>query len=453
MPKSESNRASRFDFSILTRHHGRPAPAWILGVGGSVILSAVARAIGLVNAVLLARLLQPAGYGLYSYAFAVATALAIPSQFGIPTVVTREVAAGDGLGRWDLARGAIKWAYAGIALCSTVVLVFASAVLVFRGSDLTEFEITTYAVAMTLIPLFALDELRIAVLAGLRYIVLSRLPGEILRSLIVLCGLLVISAVAPSSFFNATNAMALLALAAGSSYIISSFILHRVRPVELKEAKPTYSIRCWNRSALPIALTTGIGFLNQSASLLIVGSFLSYSDVGHYRVAILGSGLVVLGLGAVNNALAPYYARFSAQSDHVSLQRFTTRSAQIALLVAMPLTAIYAAIGGVLIEKFFGNGYASAYWPLVILAVGQLFIAATGSVGMILYMSHHERDASLGAATGAGVNVAASLLLVPHFGIIGAAYATAASEVVWGIMWCWLVWRRLGIIPGPVSLR
>ncbi len=431
----------------------RVVPAWMLSVGGSVVISSAARAIGLANAVLLARLLKPADYGVYSYSLTLASALAVPAQFGIPTVVTREVAAGYGVKRWDLALGSIKWAYRGISAISAFVLAIASAALMLRSSALSEMQLWTLAIAMPLVPLLALDELRISVLAGLQRIVLSRPAGEVFRALFVLLGLLLITAADSALSFSATDAMVLTVAAAGSALVFGTVVLLRVRPVELTRANATYSVRDWNRSALPIALTTGIGFLNQSVAFLILGAFVASTDVGLYRVATLGAGMIITVLGTVNTALAPYFAVHAARGDSEMLQRFTTRSARTALLAALPLIMLYALAGKFFIQTLFGREYSSAYWPLVIISFGQLFTASTGSIGTILYMSNHERDATIGAAAGACVNIALSLVLVPGFGIDGAAYATTASEVVWGAVWAWYVWKRLAIIPGPFFRR
>jgi O-antigen/teichoic acid export membrane protein len=95
----------------------------------------------------------------------------------------------------------------------------------------------------------------------------------------------------------------------------------------------------------------------------------------------------------------------------------------------------------------FGAEYESAYVPLVILCVGQLVNASMGSVGALLNMTGHERDTTKSILVAAVVNVALNLSLVPHWGIIGAAVATASTLTVWNLIMWHKVRARIGIEP------
>jgi len=102
----------------------------------------------------------------------------------------------------------------------------------------------------------------------------------------------------------------------------------------------------------------------------------------------------------------------------------------------------------------FGPEYDASYGPLLILIAGQAVNSAAGSVGFLLNMTGHERDTAAGMGVAVALNLALNLALIPSWGILGAATATAFSMAVWnGLLW-WRVWRKLGInslafpIPG-----
>lgn len=428
-------------------------PPWLRGVVGSTGVIVLARGIGLVNAALLAHLLHPAGYGLYSYAYAIAALLAIPAQFGIPTVVTREVATAESLSQWGLGRGVIHWAHSCIAAFSLVILAIAAGVLLSIAGDLSTGELLTYAVAIILIPVLSLDSLRGATLIGLRHVVLGQLPSNLLRPLLMLVVLLVAFLAVPTLVADPLNAMLLLVVAAIIAYLIGGAILLRVRPHELAHAKPSYAARQWSQSALPIGLNSGLQLVNQYASIVLLGIFATKAEVGQYQIAVLGASMIVMALQAVNATLSPYFARAIARDDRPALQRFMTRSAQVALLVAVPSVIIYAVFGRQLLDLFFGMAYRDAWLPLVILAVGQLVNAAVGSVGTLLYMSNHERDVVVGVGIGTVSNVVLNLALIPLFGMKGAAIATATSMAIWNLVLCGRVWRRLHVMTGPIKFR
>lgn len=426
-------------------------PKWLRDLSGSFVLSLIARALGLANAAMLARILQPESYGLYSYALAIVTALSLLAQFGIPTIVTKEIAAAESQGNWSQAKGVIKWGYKSISILVVIVFLVLSLIALTQYEHWGHSEILTYSVSVFMIPLLALEEMRIAILNGLRKIMLSRVPGELLRSTLV-CLCLVWFMVFPSDShgMDAAQAMTIIVIVSVISFGIGTWILVRVEPQEIKHCKPHYSSRQWITSALPIALTAGIGFLNQSTATLILGAFLSKSDVGYYRIAMLGSNLVLIALTTINSGLAPYFSRSFAGSDWRQLQHLAVRSAQLALAVSALIVMTYFIFGHSAIVAGFGEAYADAYAPLLILAIGQLVTAATGSAGVILYMTGNGREVSIGAMLGAVINVIANVILVPRYGIVGAACATVVSESVWTLTWCYLLWKRIGIISFPI---
>ena len=74
-----------------------------------------------------------------------------------------------------------------------------------------------------------------------------------------------------------------------------------------------------------------------------------------------------------------------------------------------------------------------------ILVTPQLTNLMFGQVGLILNMTGHERDTTRGMAIAAGSNVALNLVLIPLFGMCGAAVATAITVVLWKT----ILWRSL----------
>ena len=79
--------------------------------------------------------------------------------------------------------------------------------------------------------------------------------------------------------------------------------------------------------------------------------------------------------------------------------------------------------------------------------LGQLVNCGVGSVGYLLLMSGHEKRLIKVQVAMAGVMIAASVALIPHWGIIGAAVAAAITNVGMN-MWNLLEVRKaLGISP------
>jgi O-antigen/teichoic acid export membrane protein len=106
--------------------------------------------------------------------------------------------------------------------------------------------------------------------------------------------------------------------------------------------------------------------------------------------------------------------------------------------------------------NIFGQDFVDGKGALIILSVGRLLNVAFGSVGAIMIMTGHEREAAFGVGVSAVANVMLNATLIPKWGINGAALATTISLILWNVTLCTYVFRRLGInatILGAVRSR
>ena len=102
--------------------------------------------------------------------------------------------------------------------------------------------------------------------------------------------------------------------------------------------------------------------------------------------------------------------------------------------------------------SIFGPEFLPAAPALAVLAIGQLVNAGSGSVGSLLTMTGHERDAAVGFGLSAVMNVALNVLLIPLWGPLGAAVATASSLIAWNVILSFAVYRRLRIDATALGL-
>jgi O-antigen/teichoic acid export membrane protein len=95
----------------------------------------------------------------------------------------------------------------------------------------------------------------------------------------------------------------------------------------------------------------------------------------------------------------------------------------------------------------FGHDFEAGWVILVIGTAGQLVNCAVGSVGYLLLMSGHERRLVRIQLVAGVVTVSCCLLLVPRWGIVGAAVAAALGNAG-SNAWClWEVKKVLGLFP------
>jgi O-antigen/teichoic acid export membrane protein len=401
--------------------------------------------------VVLARALGPHGYGVYSYVLALTTVLAIPAQFGLPPLIVRETARAAVGAEWGLMRGLWRFATLTALLLSLALAMLAGLSAIVLGGRLPATEIATYAWSLALIPLVALGNLRAAALRGLQRVVQGQLPDQIIRPAALVVA--VLTALALHDRLGPDEAMELYVAAALLAFTVGAVLLRRARPPELATGPiPVYRVRPWLAAILPLALIGGLQLVNRQTDTVMLGMFTTADQVGIYRVASQGALLVAFGLSAINMVVAPIFAKLYAEGDMARLQRVVTASSRAVLLFALPPVIALVFWGGPILRLVFGKGYTSGDTAMAILCVGQLVNATFGSVVTLLNMSGHERMTLKGVAVAAVGNIVGNAILIPLWGIAGAAVATSVTLGLWNI----LLWRgvrhRLGIDSTAFSL-
>lgn len=417
-----------------------------LPIGSSIAvgLRIVQTMIGALLAVALARTLGPRDYGFYSYALALIFLMATPVRFGLPELLVRELAASHVNSAWGRLRGVLRWTL-GVSVGVSVAVIGLTLVLVlwFRIGR-NSVDVLTLYWGLALLPLLVLCSMRGAALRGLGLAIPGQLAEQALRPTILLCAVIVAASIVRVDL-SAEQVMALHVGAAGVALLFGQVLLYRSTPPESKRVEPVYETRRWAMSAGPLALIAGLQFINTNADVVMIGALVDAKAVGIYRAVSQGAALVTLGLVAVNLVVAPQIARLWTRQQLADLQGLMVQSARAVLAMGAPIALALMLLGRPILRFAFGPEFSAGVAPLAILAAGQVFNCATGLVGSLLIMTGHERDVVFRVSVAAILNVGLNLLLIPAFGLAGAALATSTTYVVWNVLLWLLVHRRVGV--------
>lgn len=416
----------------------------VRGSTGSFLIKGAQTFLALGLMVTLARLLGADGYGIYAYVLALVEIVAIPARSGLRDLTVREVAAYREKHAWGLMQGVLKFGLVGILLLGVVVGAVAWSTKGWFTGGWSAEKINTLGWGLLLLPLMALSNFAGAALRGLKNIVQGLLPDSILRraGLLIVCG--GVWWLSPESL-TPSGAMSFHALAAGGAFLAGTWMFLRVVPDQTGTAPAEYRIKEWLASLGPLSLISGMQMINSRADIVMLGIFRPSSEVGIYRIAAQGGLLVAFGLKAVNMAVAPHFSSLWASEDIERLQRVVTVAARAALFVALPVALVFIVGGDLVLEFVFGEEYASGHAALAIISVGQVINTAIGSVMLLLNMTGHERLVVRGLAVAASSNIVLNLLLIPVWGMTGAAIATVVTFGIWNFGLWWFTKRRLNI--------
>ena len=411
---------------------------------GSVVLKALNALLGLAIGIVLARMLGPESFGRYSLALAVVFLLALPAQAGLPILLVREVAASVERQDWPLLSGLLRRVNQFGALLALLTLT-ACVLVLSTGTPWSPAPDWVLLWALILVAVVSLCGLRSAVVVGLGHTVEGQYPDKFVRPGVLLIGLALLPWLGQSSDSRTSVAMAIHAAAGLAALGFAIFLYRKRLPEAVASRQSQFETRAWLMSLAPLSLLAGLDVMNSYADIILLGWFDTQRTVGVYRVALQASMPVFFVLAAVNAVAGPAMAKAHAASDRRELQRVATWTARAGLLGALPAAAVLILFGRQILGFLFGTVYSSGSTALGILAAGQFVGVAAGSVGLLLNMSGHEKDTVVGSGIAVVVNLVLNLVLIPAWGMTGAATATTLSLVTWNLILIGRVRHRLGI--------
>ncbi len=418
----------------------------ISGASTAFVLKAVGTGLAFLFNVVLARKLGVEGAGLYFLAFTVISIAGVLSCAGLDNALLRFVASSAAAGDWTAVKGACR---KGLIISAAASV--ASAVLVFSASPWIAKEVFSKpelagVLRWMSLAIFPMSMLVIysEMLKGLKLIMKSHLVQGVLVWLFSLTGILFLSGI--WGVYGAVWAF----IAASFATAVIAIILWRRAAPQLKGIKGNFRLNKLLDSSVPLFLVSAMYLVIQWTSTFALGIWGTKAEVGVFSVAFRTAMLISFVLIAVNSIAAPKFAALYSLGDMDALGKTARNSARLLTLMAAPVLALFIIFPS-RIMGVFGEDFRQGGMILAILAAGQFVNVSTGSVGYLLMMSGNERILRNNVAFAAAVNVALNALLVPRYGILGAAAATALSVSLLNITASYLVYKKINIktIPWP----
>lgn len=415
------------------------------GVGMSSTGQGIGRLIGYATAAAIAKMHGKAQLGFYALGIVVLQVANILSQFGMDNGVVRYVAHYRAEGDTARVRGTILQAI-GVTFGLSVVL---SGAVFFGAGFLADwvfdkpFLETMFRAFAVALPFFTLMSITLWATQGFQTVKYATLVRDIVRPLANLIFVFIFYLLGEQILGAVVAYIASMALGAG----LALYYLKKVFPKLLdRETKALYESRALFSVSGPMIIANFTQYINLWTALIVLGIFASAGEVGIYDVASRTatlSALVLISFGGIFSPMISSLHQQGLMSDLGYLYKDVSRWTFTGALVFFLITALLAKD----IMAFFGEDFVVGWPVIVIVAAAQLFNSSVGPTARVLAMTGRQRMVMTATISSAVVAVAANLLLVPAFGIFGAATATAAALVVSNTLSLFFVRRFLGFWP------
>lgn len=398
--------------------------------------------------ILLSRLLGPSGYGAYAIAIGWASVLAIPARLGLDNAALRFVILYRERRDIGALRGLLRTSARAIAAVSAI----AGTLAILAGLLSGRSEVNPWlaaGVAALVFPLAAVGWLS-AVIRSFQLIFASQAYEQLFRPilLIVLLG----AAWATGLSLDAPLAIWLTLVAVAVPLaILAAQVRREVAALGPGQADLS-DRRLWLAVGWPLLLLSLFQEAGNQIDLILLGILDDAASAAFFAAAMRLASLASFGLVAVVSVSAPAIASAFHRGDRQAMARLATMTARMSLLFALLVVAGLLIFGRIALAAF-GPAFPDAYPVLVILCLGALVSAFTGSVGYFLLMTGNERMAAAIMAGALAVAVTLDILLIPTLGAVGAAIGSATGLACWNLAMLVAVRRRLGIDCSPIGMR
>jgi O-antigen/teichoic acid export membrane protein len=236
----------------------------------------------------------------------------------------------------------------------------------------------------------------------------------------------------------------ILSMAAGAA--LALYYLRRLFPALFdRYTPPKFEARELFSVSVPLVAADVTQRMGPWIAIAALGIWATTEAVGVFNAAARTAALSSLILGAFRifwPMISDLYSRGQLE-DLRNLYRDVSRWSFTGSLAVFLVTALLARD----IMAVFGPGFVSGWVALVVVAGAQLFSSSVGHTGRILAMTGHHNAVMLATFGSGATSIAASVALVPFYGMLGAGVAVAAGLVLQNLVTLVRVRQVLGVWP------
>ncbi|MCP4970413.1 MAG: oligosaccharide flippase family protein [Arcobacter sp.] len=223
--------------------------------------------------------------------------------------------------------------------------------------------------------------------------------------------------------------------------ISTFFVFFSLKKLQEDSIKVIISFKEIIIRSYPMSISIVCFLAMQSTDIILLGKFMDFSKVAYYAVAVKLTMIISIVLSSVNTVYATKISELFALSNFKDLKENIKKATRLIFILTMPII-LFMFFSSNYILSLFGEDYIYAEIALKILLIGQVVNTLSGSVGMYMDMTGNQKIFQRIIVTALALNILLNWILIPKYGLIGAAVATTISTVAWNIFSVWFLYNK-----------
>lgn len=405
-----------------------------------VIVGTVLRSVsGLVERVILGRVLGPTEYGVISVCLAVMTLAATASMFGltqgIPRYMSRFDVRSERRGVWvsgGLVSGTVAVVVAGILLLFSERL----AVLLLDSRAYT----TPLRIFLLTVPFLTLFKITISGIRGEENTIYRTYAQDLLYPVLrigLLGALFVLGAtvVAPSLAYL------------GGVIAATGVALYFLNELFSLRGSVDWRILELTRFSAPLIVSMIMSILLTRTDTIMIGYFRTSTEAGLYGAAYPIAAGLQLVLSSFGFLYLPLASRLDAEDSRDEVAEVYKLTTKWIYIITFPAFVVFLLFSTEVLSLFWGPDFAKAGIALSILSLGFFSSAAVGRNRETISAFGYTRYIMYANLLGFTANLLLNLYLIPEFGYVGASVSSAFSFVLLNSYIYVVLKRRFDVTP------
>jgi len=396
----------------------------LLGSANTLVLKVSGMILGLGVAFIISKQYGAEGIGLYYLSIRTLTILGLLSMVGINTSILRYV--GEFNNKENIHK--LKLLFKN-SIQITLPISILIGLLLFITSDFIAnnlFNNIKYKnplrLLSLLLPFWTILDISIQFIRGLKYIRISESLRSITQPiinivLIIVLGIFIQSYLLPIFTFSFAVII--------STVISIYFIYKKIKHLQIR-SDLDFKKNELLKTSMPMMVIALVIFLQSNISLFFLEVYTSTDQVGIFSISLKLATLIGLVLIAVNTISAPKFSELYWSNQHEELQKVIFHSSKLIFVFSLMLAVILVSLSESILQVF-GNDFSQGKIAIYILIFGYVIGSISGSVGLLLNMTGHQIFLRNILLIILPLNILLNIVLVPLYGINGAAIVNMVS--------------------------
>jgi len=389
-----------------------------------------------ITTILITRFFGIETFGNYSLVFAIAQIVALLFTLGIPNTLIK-IIGNNNFNFLQAKKLLIKGLKASVAFSIIPILFFYFGADFFSIKVFNNIQLRNYFVLVALtIPLFIVHEIMlyffIATKNFMKYnVFMFVIPNVLLLLFIFLF-----------HYYNQENHYTFLAFAIA---IFITVVFEAFSIFELKPQKEVLSISTLGllKTASPLLFSGLFLYLLNYTNVIILGIMTNETQVGIYNIAYKIGSVGFLIIVSVSTIITPKMAELYGNGNISQLKKLTHNATRLIAVLSIPIVLVLVVFSKFILS-FWDDEVVAGSTTLIIVSIGDLFSAMAGNVDQILNMTNNQNILRNITIFSFFVNLILSYVLIPSYGIEGAAIASLVTNILINILCLYYIKKKLG---------